>query len=229
MRTFAFIVAVTLLLGCAAAYLAAPIIAAHTLREAVRSGDTRTIERMIVWPTFRASVRQTIAQNANLLPLATDAARALRPTLWQRVRSVFGHTMLDRFMERYITPSGLPELYQAKTRWHATHLSRNQRPIQPPEATRKSQSVTTANVAGLVPQTVVSAWQRVKRAEFTSPFRFILETEDPHTSARLIASTFQLTRAGVLGFEWKLTAISIRTLNATPAHFAGLEKLRPVR
>ena len=188
-------------------YLASPLLAAYKLRQAVRMGDSEAVERMVVWPSLRASVKSTVVRNANLLPLAAQAARSIRPTMWQRVRSVFGHSMLDRFIETYITPSGLAKLYNAKTRWH----ERFRRPQQP-----------AMMQAGLIPDGIGRVWRRIKRAEFESPFRFVLEIEDRHVATRLIQSTFQLSNISLRGFDWKLSAVSIRTLAPSPANLRRL-------
>ena len=130
-------------IALAGVYLTSPLWAAYKLREAVKTGDTAAVERMVVWPSLRASVKSTVARNAKLLPLAKQAARDIRPTMWQRVRSVFGHSMLDRFIETYITPQGLPKLYQAKTRWHE-RFKRPQKPIM--------------MQAGLAPDRIAMCW-----------------------------------------------------------------------
>ena len=189
------------------AYVASPLLAAHQLRQAMRSGDTKTIERMVAWKSLRASVRRTVARNAKLLPVANWVGRSVRPTFWQRIRSVFGHSMLDRFVENYITPKGLPKLYQAKTRWH----ERFRRPKQP-----------AVVQAGIVPDQALRVWRRIKRAEFKSPFRFILEIQDRHVATRIITSTFRLSHISWSGFDWKLTEISIRHFNPAKANLAKL-------
>ena len=205
-RPLIAIAALTFIL-MAGVYLTSPLWAAYKLRLAMKTGDTDTIERMVVWPSLRSSIKATITKNAKLLPLATQAARALRPTMWQRVRSVFGHSMLDRFIETYITPSGLPKLYRAKTRWH----ERFKRPRQP-----------AMMQAGLAPDQLARVWRRIKRAEFKSPFRFILEIEDRHVATRLIESTFQLSNISLRGFDWKLSAVSIRSHAPAPASLTRL-------
>jgi hypothetical protein len=187
-------------------YIASPLLAAHSLDSAVRSGDTQTIDRMIDWPTLRGSIRRTIAQNAQLLPLAQQAARRASASLWQRIRSALGHSMLDRFIERYINPNGLPELYRAKNKWH----------------TRAKSKFPPMTKAGIIPASLQSTWLRVKRAEFTNPFRFILEIEDRHKASRLIESTFQLTSIGLGGLHWKLTDVAIRTVKPAKAHLSRL-------
>ncbi len=196
------------LVALAGVYLTSPLLAAYKLRNAMKTGDTGTIERMIAWSSLRASVKSTVARNAKLLPVAAKVAFNTRPTMWQRVRSLFGHSMLDRFVETYITPEGLPKLYQAKTRWH----ERLKRPKQP-----------AVIQAGIVPDQLVRVLRRIKRAEFKSPFRFVLEIQDRHVATRMIKSTFQLSNISLHGFDWKLSKISISSLN--PAARANLSKL----
>ena len=195
------------LVALAGVYLTSPLLAAYKLRTAMKTGDANTIERMITWSSLRASVKSTVARNAKLLPIATKVAHGIRPTMWQRVRSMFGHSMLDRFIETYITPDGLPKLYRAKTRWH----ERFKRPKQP-----------AVIQAGIVPDQLIRVWRRIKRAEFKSPFRFILEIEDRHVATRLIKSTFQLSNISLRGFDWKLSEISIRTLNPARPNLSKL-------
>lgn len=201
LRNYTLAALATTIVMVGALYIASPLLAAYKLRAAVQTGDTRTIERMIIWPSFRESVRHTIIHNANLLPVAEGAVRNIPPTLWQRVRSVFGHSLLDRFIERYISPQGLPELYRARSNWH-------QRPGNQPREVRQA-SVVPGHIL-VVPDHILNAWKRIKRAEFITPFNFVLETEDPHKTARLIRSTFQLTNVGIFGFDWKLSAVSVR-------------------
>jgi len=189
------------------AYVASPLLAAYQLRQAMQTGDAKTIERMVAWKSLRASVRSTVARNAKLLPVAKWVGRRVRPTMWQRIRSVFGHSMLDRFVENYITPEGLPKLYRAKTRWHERF---------------KKQAQPAVIQAGIVPEQVLRAWRRIKRAEFTSPLRFILEIEDRHVATRRIRSTFRLAHVSLSGFDWQLSEISIRHLHPAKAHLAKL-------
>ncbi len=124
MRKRLLVITVTALTALGGLYTVSPFLSAMHLRHAIASGDRPTVERMIEWQSLRESLRYSIARNAELLPAATEAGRAVRPTMWQRIRSMFGHTMLDRFIEHYITPAGLTKLYLAKQR-------RNDEPTKP--------------------------------------------------------------------------------------------------
>lgn len=133
-----------------------------TLRHAFASGDKATVGRMIKWDNLRASLRNTIARNAGLLTYANESSRAVPPALWQRVRALFGHLMLHRFIETSITPDGLTKLYRATQQRHVKH--------------GKPAFVQ----AGISYEQVSQSWRRVKRAVFLSPFEFMLELEDDH-------------------------------------------------
>lgn len=207
-KRLVFTLAIGLMTVLAAVYLTSPLLAAYKLRQAVRSGDTETIRRMVEWDTLRASIRATVSRNAKLLPIAHQVGRTVKPTFWQRIRSVFGHSMLDRFIESYITPEGLPKLYRAKTRWH--------------ERFKRQPPAPTVIQAGIAPDRLVRTWRRVRKAEFRSLFHFVLEIEDRHVATRLIRSSFRLTNISLNGFDWRLTEISIRQLKAGKAQLSRL-------
>ncbi len=189
----------------AVAYLSSPLIAAYKLRQAVKSADTQAIDRMVDWPSVRDSLRSSIARNAKLLPIAHQAGREVRPTMWQRVRAVFGHSMLDRFIERYVTPEGLPKLYKVKTAWNEKVRGRE------------------ADDALPLAERIAGTWRRVRRAEFMSPFRFVLEMQDRHVPNRIVRSTFRLSNLSLTGFDWTLTKLAIKHVD--PARSAHLAKL----
>ena len=191
MRNRLLMIMLLAIFALAATYVVSPLLAAVKLRHAIATGDRATVARMIEWDSFRESLRRTIARNAELLPAATEAGRAVRPTMWQRVRSLFGHSMLDRFIETYITPDGLTKLYKANERRHAT----------PGEPTLVQAGVSLAQVR--------QHWRRVKRAEFLSPFAFALELEDRHVPDRRIKSLFSLSHVSLTGFEWKLSEVEL--------------------
>ncbi len=223
----------------ALAYLASPLVSAHQLRSAVEGRDTVTVARMVEWPSLRTSLRRSIARDANLLPIARDVARTVRPTWWQRIRSLFGHSMLDRFIENYITPEGLSKLYHAKERWHATRGGRRLTTAKPAlvAATGEGErglKLARADAGGwlraLLPQETLAALRRIRRAEFVSPFRFVLDIRDRHKADRLIKSTFQLSNIGWTGFVWKLVAVEIRTVpGAKPGTTPGTKRGTPSR
>ncbi len=109
MRIFKWLIALCLIGG--ALYLVSPFYAAWTLHRAVVTADTQTLRDKVDWPAVRHSLRESIAAYSDLLPAARRAAHSVRPSIWQRIKSAFGYSMLDRFIDAYITPEGLPKLH----------------------------------------------------------------------------------------------------------------------
>lgn len=179
------LLAITLMGG--SLYVASPFYAAWSIREAMKTNDINLLKEKVDWPRVRTSLRQSIAQHAQLLPAALREGRKVRPTMWQRIKAVFGASMLDRFMDQYITPAGLPKLYQLKHgyRTRVTGLPRDETlPMK---------------------QRVGNLVRRIHRAEFMSLGRVELEIEDRDQPDRRIIAEMSL-----MGLQWKLTRLTVR-------------------
>ena len=175
-----------LLLG-GVGYAASPFVAVWGLREAIKAGDTATIERKVIWSSVRASLRSSIAGNAQLLPEATEVAERVRPTVWQRVKTAFGQSMVDRFIESYVTPEGLPKLFRYRKTWNGTVKGE----IDDEDT---GEFFTRAKVF----------YRRMSRAEFKSPTRIEIEMTDKNLPDRRYVSVMELH-----GIEWKLAELRI--------------------
>jgi hypothetical protein len=176
-----------LLLVGATLYVLSPFRAAWVLREAIKAGDTATIERKVEWDRVRKSFRASIAGNASLLPEATELGEAVKPTIWQRVKSAFGATMLDRFIESYITPEGLPQLMRYHKMWNGT-MKGSQDDEDKLELAER----------------IKRFYRRILRAEFRSLTSIEIEMADRHRPGRRYISTMELH-----GFEWKLASLRV--------------------
>lgn len=175
-----------LLLGCTL-YIASPFWAAWTLREAIKAGDTATIDRKVVWEGVRTSLRASISGSAQLLPEATEAGERVRPTVWQRVKAAFGQSMLDRFIESYVTPEGLPKLFRYRKTWNGT-----------------VKGETDDEDKGDFFERAKAFYSRMSRAEFKSFTRIEIEMTDKFTPDRRYLSVMELH-----GIEWKLAELRI--------------------
>ncbi|MEL7303718.1 MAG: DUF2939 domain-containing protein [Pseudomonadota bacterium] len=184
---FAGVCALTLAAG---AYVAGPLSAAYAVVSAVKTADTKTLQARVNWPSVRRTLKRSIVRNAELRPAALKAGRAIRPSLWQRVKYAFGASMIDRFVETYITPDGLPKLYATRERWERA------KPAVAMDWTARLQKFAA----------------RLKRAEFRDWTTFEIEMRDRHRMDRHIISTFQLE-----GFLWRLTALRVLTPPGTLA------------
>ena len=184
-------VVVMVVLTLSAGYVASPFVAMWNLREAIKSSDTAAIDSRVVWPSVRESLKASLAKEANLLPFAEAAGGQVRPTLWQRIKGTFGASMLDRFIETYVTPEGLPKLFDYRRTWNESIKG------EVPE------SASRLERARLI-------WSRVKRAEFQSLTRLEIEMVDRKVADRRIISVMELD-----AFTWKLTHLRIVTIAAS--------------
>ncbi len=169
----------------AVAYVASPLVSAWNLREAIKRGDTAAIEGRVAWPTVRQTLKASLATQTNLLALANAAGAEVKPSIWQRVKGAFGATMLDRFIESYVTPEGLPKLLEYRRMWQENVARVDLEP------------------AGRI-ERIKQFWARIQRAEFQSPTRFELEVADRNVPDRRYVSVLELD-----GLGWKLTGLSV--------------------
>lgn len=175
---------------CCGLYAASPFWAAWSLREALRRGDAGAIEHRVQWQSVRNSLKTSIAKNAQLLAQANEAGASIRPTMWQRVKSAFGAPVLDRFIEAYVTPEGLPQLYRYN------QLARRHLPGRSEVAEPDGQQPWTERAADF--------YSRLKRAEFRSLTRLELEIADRLTPGRRFISVMEL-----VGLSWRLTEVHV--------------------
>jgi hypothetical protein len=178
------------------AYAASPFVAAWKLREAIRLGHTDIIARKIDWAPVRASLKASIERHAKLVPVVEASGKRIRPTLWQRVKRVFGASMIDRFIETKITPEGLHKLYmqrqrQARSRARSVAAS----PVQA-DATPLSPSNWREDLRSFV--------NRLVHARFMSWTTVQIQVADPHHDDRHYRGTLEL-----IGTEWLLRRLEV--------------------
>lgn len=181
------VAALLVLLLVGAGYVLSPFVAAWQLREAIKTSDTATLERKVIWSSVRTSLRASLAGNAKLLPEVSEAGERLKPTLWQRVKTAFGQSMLDRFVESYVTPEGLPKLFRYRNKWNGTVKGEV-------DEDDKLEFFERAK----------AFYRRLHRAEFSSPTRIEIEMLDKFDPERRYVSVMELH-----GFEWKLAELRI--------------------
>ena len=168
-------------------YAASPFLAAWELREAIKAGDTATIERKVIWSSVRSTLRSSIAGNAQLLPEAQEVTERVQPTVWQRVKAAFGQSMVDRFIESYVTPEGLPKLFRYRKTWNGT-----------------VKGEIDDEDTGEFFQRAKVFYRRMSRAEFKSPTRIEIEMTDKNAPDRRVVTVMELH-----GIEWKLAELHI--------------------
>lgn len=187
----------------AVGYVASPLWTAWQIREALHRADTVYIAGKVEWDSVRSTLRQSLKRG--VLDFAgVDAADGLDPSrtsLWQRLKVYAGRSAADAFVDRYVTPEGLPRLVG----YRKAYRERIKGEIEPEK--------TLANLPGRLAR----FWSRVRRAEFITPFRFEVEMADRDDANRRIVSTLELK-----GLEWKLTELRMhRTDTIAPVAVAA--------
>jgi hypothetical protein len=176
-------------LALAASYVAYPFLTVWTIREAVRTGDTPTIEAKLEWTTVRVSLRQSLTEYAvGPTPVAAPGLPPVKIGIWQRIKNGLSRRAVDNLVENYVTPSGLPQLFGAR-QFYRENISGEQ--------ARLDAMPWHERAAGF--------WSRIKRAEFHSPTTFEIEMADRNDPTRHYIGLLKLR-----GLEWKLAELHVR-------------------
>ncbi len=192
-------IAVVFVLGlaCLGGYIASPLVAAWSIKEAIESGDSAYLKHRVDWAPVKASLKLSLGEMTlgPQLASAEAASDAAKPGLWQRLKTGYARYVVNGLVDRYATPTGLPTLFSyGRTVRHD---------IMGKSDPEKGMTF---------PEKLASNWARVTRAEFLSPTTFAMEMRDKYDQARVYQ--------GVLVFEglgWKLVDLRVKTLNAAGA------------
>lgn len=193
-----------LLLVSGVAFAASPLVSAWLIREAVRTGDADYLEHRIEWPAVKETLKVSLMRYALKQPETDPAAPPRKPGLWQRFKTYLGQRAVDKLVESYATPTGLPQLFTYGKTYRAALEA------APDEAESLSRL-----------ERMRRFWSRVKRAEFKSLFEFEIELADKHDPERHFVGLLRLD-----GFGWKLVALSVqgpRLTNTVADAWNGLQ------
>ncbi len=180
------------------AYIVAPFATAWSIREAVRNGDSAYLERAIDWPGIRETLKPTLARLAFDMP-DPEAQPRVKPGLWQRFKAYWGGGVMNRAIDGYITPEGLPKLF-AMRKAYRNYTSTDDEPNTLPVTERMKRF-----------------WSRMKRAEFTSITAFEVDMADKHDPNRIYLGKLELTGRGWILRELRIK--SLTTADAAPQQF----------
>lgn len=170
-------------------YIASPFVSAWFIREAVRNGNSDYLAYAIEWPSVRETLKPSIARIALNLP-DPEQNPAASSGFWQRLKTTVGQSAVDRIVDTYVTPEGLPQLFT---------LGKTYRNYTSSDA---GKSKTTPLL-----ERIERTWARVKRAEFTGFTTFEIDMGDKHDPARIYLGKLKLTPVG-----WKLAEFRIKFL-----------------
>jgi hypothetical protein len=199
MRKLGVLTVLTIL--AVAGYALWPVLTAYQIRQAVKSGDSATLERKIVWPSVRESLKSSIAE----LQSAAAEERTKRgqpsPSLWSRVKSSFVPYFADNMIDRYVTAESIANLDSLKAMWRQTKDGASR--------------LATGDMAGAIgdmqsePETnaltrFMSFYNRIQRARFDGLDKVEFEITDRYVPERRYLSRFELNQ-----FEWKLVSVRV--------------------
>ena len=170
-------------------YIASPFVSAWFIREAVRNGNSDYLAYAIEWPSVRETLKPSIARIALNLP-DPEQNPAASNGFWQRLKTTVGQSAVDRIVDTYVTPEGLPQLFTLGK-------------------TYRNYTSSDAGEAKTTPllERIERTWARVKRAEFTGFTTFEIDMADKHDPARIYLGKLKLTPVG-----WKLAELRIKFL-----------------
>jgi len=169
-------------------YFASPFWVAWAIRDAVKSSDTEYLARKVEWESVRSSLKASIAAHTQLVPEISRPEELPKPGLWQRVKMALGQSMIDNFVDSYITPEGLPKLHKYRQTYeHGLQIDLDEE---------------EAGLSGT--ERFKRFWNRLKRAEFQSLSRLEIELESKRTPARRYVAVMEFR-----DFGWRLTGLSI--------------------
>lgn len=172
----------------ATGYVAAPFLAAWSIRDALQTGDTAYLAKKIEWPTVRETLRESLlAFAAGATPVASPGTEPPRPGLWQRLKAGLSRRAVDNVVDAYVTPEGLPQLFNLR-QYYRENIS----------------GEAAADAALAWHERARRFWSRVKRAEFHSPTEFEIEMADRNDPTRHYVGLMKLR-----GLEWKLVELRV--------------------
>jgi hypothetical protein len=139
----------------------------------------------------RETLKPSIVRIALNLPYPEEQPQA-SSGLWQRLKTTVGQGAVDRLVDTYVTPEGLPKLFTLRK-------------------TYRDYTANDADEAKTTPllERIERAWARVKRAEFTGFTTFEIDMADKQDPARIYLGKLKLTPLG-----WKLAELRIKFLTA---------------
>lgn len=180
------------------AFAVSPLYTAWSIREAVKSNDEAYLKHRIVWQPVRETLKSSLVTYTLDVPprqlAAAGGTQRRSASWWSRIKSAYGRSVVENFVDHYATPSGLKRLFT-----YGQSIRRNILRRTDPDA---GLSLT---------ERIAAAWSRVRRAEFISATRFEIEMTDAYDPGRLYAGALEWNwQAG----GWRLVELHVLRLSA---------------
>lgn len=181
------------------AYVAAPLITAWQIREAVRLGDTARLRDKVDWPSVRQSLKSSLGEARQALGELSDAAGEPRPGLWQRIKAAALPYVTDPLIDRYVTAESAPKLYK----WRQALRQRLQQ-ASAAAAPRALASTSSGWLDGTSLGRSLALARRIERWSFVSPMRLEIELADRQVAGRRWFAALEMR-----ALSWRLTEMSV--------------------
>lgn len=190
MKRLIFLVLVAL--PCLTAYAASPFLTAFMIAEAIKAGDSEYLEHKIEWPAVRQSLRESLTP-MTVAAVEQGGTPKKTPGLWARIKASFGRSAVNQFVDRYVTPKGLPTIFN-----YGTTYRRMRGDADPPRT------------LSTLPERMRKAWGRTKRGEFLTPTLVEIEMQ-----SRTAPDRHYVSRLELQNFEWRLVSLRVKVVSRT--------------
>ena len=171
------LVAMSLLTAC---YFVLPFWTALELKRAIRNGDAATVESRVEWDSVRASLRQSLTEQAPQEARRRFSRIPFIQKYAERIAAGYGRPVVDKMVDNFGTADGLIRLMS----WKEATFGQ-----KPPR--------TLTGIASEMSN-------RIKRVAFVSLTRLETVIADRNDPNRHIFSALELRNTG-----WKLTELRI--------------------
>ena len=189
----------------ALSYVAAPVITAWQIREAVRLGDSARLRDKVDWPSVRQSLKSSLAETRRALRELSDGGGQPRPSLWQRVKAAALPYVTDPLIDRYVTAEGVPKLYK----WRQSLGQGMQQASSAVPRAMASTSVGRLEENSLGRALAVA--RRIECWSFVSPTRLEIVLADRRQERRRWFAALEMR-----SFSWRLTEMKVFTVDSRP-------------
>lgn len=175
----------------ALSYAASPYVAAYSLNQAIRSGDTSRITRSVDWQNVRASLRWSVIQRLSEAAAARPAKPGFLKKIGYRMGDALAPRLLDSMLKSKVSPAGFVRYMRE--------------PVAPRRlAARGGVHVEPAALGAAPPANMLS---RIARMKFVALDRFEVTVADKSDAERIYRAVFALRGGG-----WILSEVEVLAL-----------------
>ena len=179
-------------------YVAAPLVAAFEIRQAIRQGDTETLARKVDWVSVRHSLK--LSMRGRQPP---ESGR--KPGLMRRATASALPYLTEPLIDRYVTPEGVLQLYA----WRRSIRKDGVTPAQ--SGAGDPASIAVAVVPDRLERNL-ALLRRIERWSFPSLTRLELDMAERRDTGRRWRLAMEMHN-----LKWRLTEVVLLPERIVPA------------